>query len=208
MTKKDHVLLEIIAHEAWVSRNIRRSFPNAEERMERVGETFTEDCEWEEVRLQVFRCPFESISSARAAAARKISNSYRPCVTTNVSATPKLDERQVAALACYHVRHFLSADRALYGGKRTNHKPPRYDRLPWPPEQFGGSPNEHFCHHRCLVALESVLGLDDMRDICESMAAQPARASAGDFDVEYNFDDRVMGAPVDLAKGVLTREQE
>ena len=159
-------------------RNIRRSFPNAEERMERVGETFTEDCEWEEVRLQVFGVPLSQYLRPLLPPLARSRIAIGRVSQTNVSATPKLDERQVAALACSHVRHFLSADRALYGGKRTNHKPPRYDRLPWPPEQFGGSPNEHFCHHRCLVALESVLGLDHMRDIYESMAAQPARASA------------------------------
>jgi hypothetical protein len=50
-----------------------------------------------------------------------------------------------------------------------------------------------------------VLGRDRLRDIYEAVAAQPARESAGDFDLEYSFEDRAGRASSDLAHELWKR---
>ena len=183
------VVLEVIPDSAEDMRVIRKLFPNADEAV-RIAIRLTEGFALEEVLLPVLRCQFDSVSSALAAAP-----SLPGAVRWTVNARIILDGGQVAWLARHHAHGFLRAHRlsesAHNQGGPHDDKPFHYDDLPRPTEFFTGplvespDPRCAFWYHVLrFTALESILGHDRLRDIYESMAAQPAREAAGDFDMD------------------------
>jgi hypothetical protein len=146
--------------------------------VEIVARKLREDHTWVDVQRPVFHDSFASLPSAVDAC-----HLLPRTVTSQVTATTTLDDRQLVVLARYHIHQFLLDDEWTHAllhelacdGSETEYAPPDYDELAWVEalSEFPDPRRQDLYHLRRLAELESVLGRERVRETYDEMAAHP-----------------------------------